>query len=557
MPSRKGDAALNANGSAILIIIITALIVLYILFLPPQERAELLGEKVNGDGSGGNGGSTAYLPTQTLLEENVGRIDYLSVDEREHTVPSFRISTTTGGSVIKSVDSLYVKSSVFDSVVENVTFRIDEDLASNLKLSFNTGGIADGRLIVLLNGQRLIQEEVAERSSQVIDLPADGLQRYNTLTFGASSPGWAFWKANEYQLLHVQVIGDVKDVSGATSRQVFTLDDEEVDNLDRALLKFYPDCASSSAGRLTVELNGREVYSSYADCGVMNTVELNPRLLDWGENDLVFTTSRGSYLVTNVAVKVLFKEPVFPVYYFEFDEEYFVSREGEERCGEIDGECPDGCGADLDKDCCFEDGSDNYWCDVETDQLGDRCVSFVTASTCGRCDSGYEDRHGDPAEACEGLCGDDEDGECLAGCSKYLDKDCCFAAGDNYWCDDVPLARPLSSVCKAGVEPDERSACPGRYYNDDGRRLSYTADGDDGDEDLKSAYKAVLLLDFPDQERKSATLFVNGRAIGVDTYDIRWERDVSSYVRPGTNSIRIEPSRTIDIASLEVVVKRK
>ncbi|MBR9702518.1 hypothetical protein GOV10_00645, partial [Candidatus Woesearchaeota archaeon] len=220
------------------------------------------------------------------------------------------------------------------------------------------------------------------------------------------------------------------------------------------------------------------------------------------------------------------------------------------------------CEPDDDKDCCFEENRDFYWCDASTGFRQDRCVEFVTSTICSRCDTGYEDRSGDAPEACEDRCGDDNDDVCPSGCPAYEDKDCCFEQGDYYyWCDDVPLGKSLNSVCVQGADEEDRKLCPDYYYNDDGDRLrpaSTSSDSDlDDEEDLNDDYKVMLELTFPNNELKDAVILVNGREIGVYTYDLEFDWDISDYVRSGVNSIQIKPDRTIDITSLDVRVKKK
>ena len=481
-------------------------------------------------------------------------------NEREHPISSFRLSTKVEGSILHETDSLYVKSSVFDSQIHNITFKVNTELTEDLKLSFNIPERPSGRLIMLVNGQQILSEELDE-SSKVVTLPVELLDRYNTLTIGVSSPGWAFWQYNEYTITNLQITGDVKDTTGSSSSQIFTLAEEEVDYIERALLKFYADCTPTSAGRLEIKLNGRRIFSGFGDCGVLNKIELDQRSLDWGENELSFSSEQGSYLFTNVEVKTYLEEAIYPIYYFDIDDAYFTTTKDDDDalCGEVDGFCPYDCGSDIDKDCCFEESTTHYWCDFDTAQLGDRCVSFVTESTCSRCDSGYENYRGQPAEACEDTCGDDKDGECPVGCSKYVDKDCCFEESeDYYWCDDAPVNRPISAVCKAGVEPDERNDCPSKYFNDNGKRLTPAVEyGEDDDSELSSRYKVLLNLDFPNDELKTATITVNGRDMGLQTRDIEYEKDISDYVRTDTNSIEIVPARSLDITQLEVKVIRR
>lgn len=557
---RKGQ---SGAMSAIFIIVVTALIVLYILFLPPSDRAALLGEGTGSSGgssSSGSSGSTYQPSARTLLDENVGHVNYLGDNEREHSIPSFRISTSSSGSIIKEANSAYVRSSVFDFLPYNMTFSLDEALASDLKLSFNVGNVADGRLTVYVNGQRVIDEDYEAMSSHFITLPGEILDRHNEVTFAVSSPGWSFWTMNEYQLSNIRITGTLKDVSGSMSRQIFFLSEEELDNLDRAILKFYPDCVADQVGRLHVSVNGREVSSSVADCGVMNNIELDEGRLYAGENDIEFETDEGSYLFTSLEIKTILKEMDTPKYYFDMDDNYFTFNKDDDEatCGDIDGICPEDCEDDIDKDCCFEDRN-NYWCDFDPSNTDDRCVAYVEASECDRCISGYENYRGYAPDACEELCGDDKDDECPSGCSATLDKDCCYEANeDNYWCDDLPIGKPTSSVCRAGVTEDERNACPSYYRNEDGRRLTYSDDEDydDEDETLKSPYDVKMIIEFTNTDLHSADILVNGREIGLDTYSATWRKVISDYVRSGTNSIEIVPKKSMDIASLVVKIER-
>ena len=68
------------------------------------------------------------------------------------------------------------------------------------------------------------------------------------LTIGVSSPGWAFWQSNEYQLSTLQITGNVKDVSGAQATQNFILTEEEVEGLENCVkpekyygITYYPN----------------------------------------------------------------------------------------------------------------------------------------------------------------------------------------------------------------------------------------------------------------------------------------------------------------------------
>lgn len=317
--SKRGQQP-AASGAAILILIVTAILVLYILFLPPQDRAELLGEE---NESRSDDDETRSGFNKTLLKEtSVGRLDYLRFDEREHDIPSFRVYSETSGTVIASTGSLYVSRSLGNQQEHNMTFGLNERLTSKTKLSFNVKQ-SKGRLMILLNGFQIFDGILNTGSPLPLDLPNNLLKSSNVLTFKVSSPGVAFWRTNQYLLENVEVTGDVLDVSHSTSRQFFFVTDEEQLNLESIKLKFLPQCDVRDVGPLIIYLNGQEVYSGVGDCGVFNTISMDPDLVFEDKNELEFVVAEGSYLIDRVSVKTELDELLFPVYFFDVDEDLF------------------------------------------------------------------------------------------------------------------------------------------------------------------------------------------------------------------------------------------
>ena len=109
MRKRKGQSAGNA---AVLVLLIAIMIIMFILFLRPEDRAAILDEPpTDGFGVGGTSGDDENL---TLLEEPVGRLDYINFNKKEHELPSFRIFTNTAASEFRRLDYVYVKSAAFE-----------------------------------------------------------------------------------------------------------------------------------------------------------------------------------------------------------------------------------------------------------------------------------------------------------------------------------------------------------------------------------------------------------------------------------------------------------
>lgn len=312
---KRADSGSNA---AIFVAIMLALIILYVLFLPPEVREELLEGNLSDDGDGDDGDDL----NKTLLYERPGTLEYISDDYRNHELPAFRLYATESGEVLKEQASLYLKNSAFEKSFASLTFSADEDNMDNYLLSFNVEQ-SGGRLLIRLNNEEIFNGELRTGSPQPISLPSDTIRSSNTLDFEVSSVGWAFWNSNEYLLKNLKVTADFTDTSTTRSEHSFYLSEEEKANLDRATLYFFPRCDTTTVGRLTIDLNGARIFSALADCGVNNYLPLNPRTLYEGENTLRFTSQQGSYLVDSLRIRTYLEEPVYPIYYFDAADDFF------------------------------------------------------------------------------------------------------------------------------------------------------------------------------------------------------------------------------------------
>ncbi len=556
----KGQTA--ASGTAALIAIIGGLILVYILFIPADMRENLL----NGNLTAGNGNSIknsdSFKYNKTLLEESPGRIDYLAFKEYEHNIPSVNLYTTKTSKSKDIADYIYVKNGIFDKKSENRSFYFSEDInnINNLFLSFglNSGIRNKGILRVYFNGKKIYERPSGNMLNKPIRVPDDIIQRKNTISFSVSGVSWKFWTTNEYGLDNIRIFYDYTDTSQQQSKNIFTITDTEKFNMKKATIRFNPNCRTASTGKLHVYINNNEIYSAVPDCNQINLVEFSTSLLEAGNNRVVFIADKGNFLIDQIKVKTEMRRMNYPVYYFEMDERFFVKREKDieynnYRCGDIDGYCPRNCDEDIDKDCCFETGS-NYWCDYPTDNNGDRCRPVIKEEDCGLCRSGYEDRKGNAPEVCEGKCGDDNDGECPAGCNKYYDKDCCFDESDNnYWCDDLPengmktceqsMRREQCEFCYSGWKTNSYFKCSKRQGSDV--------------VELKPKYDIKLMIKFADKvENKAAKVFVNGYEFYIDTNSDTYVKYLDNYVEDGSNSIKIEPDNSVlDIRKLVVEVE--
>jgi hypothetical protein len=298
---------------------------LYILFLPPEDRAVLLGED-NRTFTSSSNGTTISGFNKYLLEENIGRLEYLRFDYKEHQVPSFRVYSQKEAAILKSVSSVFLKNTFGEKKFFNISFNIINRLTTDVKLSFNVEE-AIGRLEIYLNGREIFNGGLSKGTPEPIELSREFLEDENILSFKVSSPGFAFWRLNRYSLKNLLLTGDVLDISNSKSTQFFYLSEIEKNNLEEIKLKFYPNCEQNSVGPLIIYFNAQEAFSGVADCGVYNTLFLDRNEAFVDKNELEFVATKGSYFLDRVSIVSNLEGLINPVYYFDLEDKLFVDND--------------------------------------------------------------------------------------------------------------------------------------------------------------------------------------------------------------------------------------
>ena len=312
---QRGQAA----GAAILLAIILGVLIMFIVLIPPQERAELLGDTSTSSTNASSTKSTTV--EENLLTASPGRIDYLGQRDIEHPIPVVNLYTRTESQIIAEKNIAYISRGVFSEEKSTLTFSL-EDLSHTDKvlLAFSVDSF-EGRLIITLNGDEIFN---GDKVNGPISLPKNSLEKDNELIFRASSPGLAFWATTKISLEDIKVVADITTLDAQSSRSVFLVSETEQSNLEKVILKFQPDCHFDQVGPLHISVNGNEIYAAVPDCDLaLIPIEFSPSLVHAGENTLVFSTERGSYYISHIIVKSQLKELEFPTYYFELSHEQF------------------------------------------------------------------------------------------------------------------------------------------------------------------------------------------------------------------------------------------
>ncbi len=560
----KSKLAQTASAAGVVGVIALVLII-YIVLIPGIKDSINGGSSSGGSSAGGTtSGSTLVNGSRPLNYVDQfsfpgpGLVDS-STNGRQIILPTLNLKTTTNSKILASDNSFYVYKTFFgNDKRKSIMFDIkDSEQISNAQISFLVKK-SYGMIYIDLNGVRIYEDELSSMNINPIKVSSALFQKNNLLEIYTDYPGIVFWRQHQYIIDDFKLFADVTQTSQQSSLVSFDLKPSEFKSLSRLKLKFYPTCTQSTVDKLYVSLNGQTISEQVPDCNVLNIYDLPQIQTKEGMNTIEFKTLKDSYLVDQLSVQTELKENDDLIYTFDLDKKLFnFKEEAKNVCGELDGVCPDSCTADQDKDCCFLEYNKGFWCTAPTLNENDKCVGRVDNYNIGLCPSGYEDKSKNPPTDFENLCGDDTDGTCPLGCSKFMDKDCCFE-NTGYWCSDV-ATNGMAGVCVDVVTKDSCSFCPSGYKGEDS---TPTCDGYETRNpmeevsQLKSTYQADVQLRFVDDgNRKKGKIIVDGSTISFTTLEGTYTKEISTLVQDGNNYVQIVPESDFNLVNVKVTVK--
>jgi hypothetical protein len=308
----------NTAPAAILVLVILVLTLLYILFMEPDARDELL--NITNNNKGNNGGSivNAY---KTFLQEQPGNLYSQAQSSYKHTIPEFYLYKKSQGLEVADWSSIYVSSSSFSKRIKTLDFYLDNPAqVSDSYITFNVKK-TKGILEISLNGQLIYEGLLTIGTINPIKIPAKLLKDSNILEFSVISPGLAFWSSNEYVLENIKVFANQLSIEGESSANFFVYE-EELSKPKKATLKFYADCIQSQMSSLYVAINSIKVLNAVPSCGDLNMVEFSPHILRAADNNIAFN-SNSNVKIRDITVDIEPEKQVNPTYYFNMnDTEY-------------------------------------------------------------------------------------------------------------------------------------------------------------------------------------------------------------------------------------------
>ncbi|MBN2881697.1 hypothetical protein JXM83_06630 [Candidatus Woesearchaeota archaeon] len=302
--------------------IITLLVVMYVILIPPSFREELL----NGNGTtwDENGVSSDYKVT--FFSEEPGYWSYLSYKNFEHDLNSFNLLSRTEASELFIANQISSKYTAFSKNTGSFKFTVSnigtlDNFFINYKISSQNGPVS-----LIVNGNTVkeitpnTREDVVSINKKYINVGE------NEIEFVPKNVGFEFWSYNSIVVSQAKVFADVTDYSNLENSQSFWVSEDEFKNLEDGYLRFFVDCEVASAGKVDISINDNKVFSGIPDCGILNVINhISPNFFNQGENEISFKAKDGRFIFDTLMLETNLKDNIYPTYFFDVsDDDYYV-----------------------------------------------------------------------------------------------------------------------------------------------------------------------------------------------------------------------------------------
>src|SRR3989338_3131102 len=301
----------SAATVSVLVALIALFMILYILLLPPAERAQLLDipppEEAGKEIVKADGKVLAKQKAETILSEKPGEVSLDIEDENLHNLNSVSLFVKSEAETIDLVNTISISRSSFSNKFQEVEFKLDDlNEIEELNLIFFAEE-AKGKLFIDLNWNNVFNIVIDEGKLRSVKLPLRFLKQDNTIKFYAESPGFIFI-SNRYDLRNV------------------SLSRTEIDNLDKATLEYVLYCEEigKREGRLKIIANDFLLYSDLVRCGQgFSKIEVDEEFLNEGDNDFEFSIDKGDYTLEQLKLVTKLRGGALLTYKFFLEDEEF------------------------------------------------------------------------------------------------------------------------------------------------------------------------------------------------------------------------------------------
>lgn len=289
----KRKAQTNASAAGSLIGVILLIFLFYIIFLPPTETEKILAE--DPQYIGGPFSTPPGMQEQNVLvREGIGTLDYSPAEGLKIPIPNAFLEATTETKLRASAGFFTVKK-FFKSTRKSFDFKSE---TGNAILTYQIQK-GSGVLRILVNGKVVFEDRVTTPSPVILS----DLNNINTITFEVSG---RFFESKKYNVMDVKIVENVPLVDKQRMSHSFTIKEHEYNNLERAILTYYPNCLQNDVGALTIKLNGVQLSQNVPTCDTINVEEIDKSELRAGKNTLEFFLDSGKAQLEQGTVELSF-----------------------------------------------------------------------------------------------------------------------------------------------------------------------------------------------------------------------------------------------------------
>lgn len=316
---RNKKGAADGSNVAVIIILIALFMVLYILFVPPDVRRDLLeGTNLSDDDS-----INKDSAKRELLAESPGTVYPVKSAVSLHKLPNMNLFLKTEPKIVNLASSLVVKNGLFADSSPVLRFGLASLADTNkVNLVFSVSKYS-GELRIKANGNTFYAEEIGSSGIKIVEVPTSYLQKNNEIEFSVSTK---IFGSNVYSLQDVGVKQEF-ELRNAEETRTFSLSGMERNNMESAVLSFKQFCnerLESGLADFRININGKEAFRKKISClSTDESLELKKSLFFEGTNSISFVIGEGDFLFTSVELRVKSKDSGFPSYTFALTPENF------------------------------------------------------------------------------------------------------------------------------------------------------------------------------------------------------------------------------------------
>ena len=323
MFNKKGENEAKAVG--VLIILIALMMTLYLIFIPPEDREQLL--KSNNSTGVYNTNSVDKLE---LLSESPGIVTPEKQQKADHNLIPVNLFIKNEPTSLSLAQSLSISQGLFSKSFPTLFFNVNKKDLKKVTLFFSIAK-ASGELRISVNKNQFYSETISS-GVKIINIPLEFLvEKNNEVTFSVSGPGFAFWKTNEYSLSDVGVKQEFELINSKEERK-FTILKLEKDSLEAVKLSYFQVCNLKLAKpsvplKVYVNKNSVPVLSTRIWCtSTQQSVDLDINDLLAGQNTITFVLEEGGDFTFNeVKLTTQAKQTDYPEYSFGISKDQYES----------------------------------------------------------------------------------------------------------------------------------------------------------------------------------------------------------------------------------------